>query len=154
LANTQPLAGSHVSSVHPLPSVHCSELPDRQLPPPHVSPVVHALPSLHGAALFVNTQPLAGLHVSSVHPFPSVHCSGLPAWQLPPAHVSPVVHALPSLHGAALSVNTQPLEGLHVSFVQTLSSVHASGVPAWQLPPAHVSPVVHALPSSQEPTTS
>jgi hypothetical protein len=63
-----------------------------------VSPVVHALPSLHAAVLFVVTQPLAGLHESFVHALPSLQESAAPPTQVPLLHASPVVQALPSLH--------------------------------------------------------
>jgi hypothetical protein len=80
---------------------------------------------------------------------PSLHASGAPATQVPPAQVSPVVQAFPSLQGAVLLVNTQPLPGLQLSVVQTLLSLQTTGVPGLQMPPLQVSPVVQALPSLQ-----
>ena len=55
----------------------------RTRPPEQLSPVVHALPSSHGAALFAFTQPVAGLHESSVHAFPSSQFGGAPPTQRP-----------------------------------------------------------------------
>ena len=51
---TQPLPGSQLSLVHTLSSSHLAALPALQLPPPHWSPMVHALPSLHFSPLAVN----------------------------------------------------------------------------------------------------
>jgi hypothetical protein len=73
----------------------------------------------------------------------------VPGWQLPPAHVSPVVQALPSLHEAVLLVKTQPVAGLQVSVVQTLLSLQTIAAPLHE-PPLHVSPEVQAFPSLQE----
>src|SRR5438105_2359396 len=99
------------------------------MPALHTSGAVHALPSLHGAVLFVKTQPLAGLQVSLVQTLPSLQVSGAPPTHGPAEHVSFVEQALPSLHGLVLFVKTQPLAGLQVSVVQTLPSLQASGAP-------------------------
>jgi len=56
---------------------------------------------------------------------------------------------LPSLQGAVLSLCTHPVAGLQESSVQTSLSLQLGGGPPWQLPPAQVSLVVQALPSSQ-----
>ena len=114
-----------------------------------MSPVVHAFPSLQALVLFVNEQPVAGLHVSSVQGLPSLQTVPVPGWQLPPPQVSPDVQGLPSSQAAVLLVNTQPVAGLQVSVVHTFVSAQTTGVPGWQLPPPQVSPVVHTLPSSQ-----
>jgi hypothetical protein len=44
------------------------------------------------------------LQVSVVQRLPSLQTTGVPAWQLPPLHASPVVQAFPSLHGLVLFV--------------------------------------------------
>jgi hypothetical protein len=150
LTKTQPDPGLHESLVHPLLSSQITGAPGWQLPPPQVSPNVQALPSSQALVLFVKTQPELGLQVSVVQPFPSLHTSGVPGWQLPPPHVSPVVHALPSLHEAVLLTYEQPVAGMHESSVQALLSLQTTGVPGRQLPPPHVSPVVQALPSSHD----
>src|SRR2546422_714246 len=119
---TAPVAGLHVSSVQGLPS-STTRGPAAAcvVPPPRRTPVVQALPSLHGAVLLVWTAPVAGLHVSSVQTLlSSTTRAPAPGWQLPPPQVSPVVQALPSLHGAVLLVWTAPVAGLHVSSVHTL----------------------------------
>ena len=43
--------------------------------------------------LSVDTQPVAGLQLSSVHRLPSLQFGGGPPPQMPPPHVSDVVHA-------------------------------------------------------------
>ncbi len=47
-------------------------------PPPHVSPEVQALPSSQALVLFVNTHPVAGLHVSVVQTLLSLQTSAGP----------------------------------------------------------------------------
>src|SRR6185436_10345955 len=105
---------------HTLLSLQTVAVPGWQTPPAQVSPVVQALPSLHGAVLFVNTHPVDGLQLSVVHTLLSPQTIGAPAWHVPPPHVSPVVQAFPSLHGAVLLLKTQaPVPGLQLSLVHT-----------------------------------
>jgi hypothetical protein len=99
--------------------------------------------------LFVKTQPVAGLHVSVVHTLLSLQMAGEPGWHVPPPQVSSVVQASPSSQATVLFVKTHPDAGSHVSVVQGLSSLQTTAVPGWQAPAPQVSPVVHALPSSQ-----
>ena len=149
---THPVAGLHVSVVQTLLSLQASvPAPGWQLPPPQVSPVVQALPSLQETVLFACAQPVAGTQESFVHGLLSSQFrTPAPGRQLPPPHVSPVVHALPSLQETALFACAQPLAGTHESSVHGLvSSQFRSPAPGWQLPPPQVSPVVQALPSSQ-----
>jgi hypothetical protein len=146
-AVVQPLAGLHESSVHTFPSSHARAAPGMQTPPSQTSSTVHSLVSLQGAEFAVATQPLAGLHESSVHTFPSLHTRGAPGVHDPAAHTSPTVQSLPSLHGAVFAVATQPLAGLHESFVHRFPSLHTSAAPGVHAPPAHTSLNVHALPS-------
>jgi hypothetical protein len=58
------------------------------------------------------------LHVSVVHTLLSLHTVGEPAWQMPPEHVSPLVHAFPSLHavplGATVGAEHCPVVGEQV----------------------------------------
>src|SRR5207245_9819494 len=54
-------------------------------------------------------QPCTGLQLSAVHASLSLQLSGAPPVQVPPLHTSPVVQALPSLHGAVLFVWTHPV---------------------------------------------
>jgi hypothetical protein len=111
---------------------------------------VQAFPSSQTAALFVWTQPLAGAHESFVHTLLSLQLNvPTPGWQLPPLHVSPTVQAFPSSHAAVLFAWTHPTAASHESVVQALlSSQSGAPAPGWQLPPAHASPTVQALPSS------
>ena len=145
--NTQPVVGLHVSVVQRIPSSQTSGAPPAQAPPAQVSLVVHALPSLHGLALFTLRQPKSGSQLSSVQTFPSTQLGAGPPTHTPPEQASLDVQALPSLHGALLFVNTQPVDGSHVSVVQRFPSLHTTGEPLTHAPPEHTSPVVHASPS-------
>jgi hypothetical protein len=67
-----------------------------QTPAEHESPDVQALSSEQVlVSSFVYTQPLPGLHESSVHALPSSQATALPL-QTPAEHESPDVHALSS----------------------------------------------------------
>jgi len=132
------------------PSSQLGAGPPRHLPPLHLSLVVQAFPSLHGAVLFVWTQPVAGLQVSSVQPLPSSQLIAGPPTQPPLLQVSLMVQAFPSLQGAVLAVWTQPVLGLQVSSVQTLPSSQLGARPLTQTPPLHRSLRVQAFPSSHE----
>ena len=132
-----------------LPSSQLASAEATHLPPAQLSPMVQALPSLHGPVLPVLTQPLAASHASSVHGLPSLQFFAFPGEHLPSAQVSPSVHTLPSLHGAELLTLTQPLMASHRSVVQSLPSSQSLAGPALQLPFLQVSPSVQALPSLQ-----
>src|SRR5712692_9715361 len=119
------------------------------MPPLQVSLLVQASPSLHGAVLLLCTQPVAGLHESSVQTLLSLQLGGDPPTHEPRAQVSLVVQAFPSLHGAVLLVCAHPVAGLHESSVQTLPSSQLGAGPPMQVPPLQVSLVVQALPSLQ-----
>src|SRR5436305_187463 len=99
---TRPVAGLQGSSVQTFPSSQPGAGPPLQVPPPQVSAVVQGLPSSQGSVLPPWTQPAAGSHESSVQRFPSSQLGGGPPVQVPPAQVSEVVQALPSLQGALL----------------------------------------------------
>lgn len=130
-------------------SLHTTVVPETHTPPPQTSPVVQALPSEQAAALLVWTHPVAGLHPSSVQTFESLHAKAAPPTHVPPAQASFVVQAFPSLQGDVLFVWVHPVTGLHPSVVHTLPSSQFGPTPPKHVPPAHVSPVVQALPSSQ-----
>ena len=147
LACVQPVAELHASLVQPFPSSQLSGCPPTHDPAEQISPVVHALPSLHALLLFENTQPDAGLHVSVVQRFPSLQTNGAPPTHAPPAQVSLVVHALPSLHGLVLFTFRHPMSGSQLSSVQTLPSPQLGGGPPTHTPPEQASPDVQALPS-------
>ena len=88
------------------------------------------------------------LQLSAVHGLLSLQFFAVPAMHVPLAQVSLTVQAFPSSHVVPVSgVWTQPLLVLHVSVVQTLLSSQSTVVPL-HVPPAHVSFVVHAFPSS------
>ena len=110
--------------------------------------MVHALPSSQAFALFVFTQPVAGLQLSVVQTFPSSQVTGGPMHE-PFEHVSPAVHAFRSLQAFALFVETHPVAGSQLSVVHGLLSLQTAAAPARHAPNAHTSPIVHALPSSQ-----
>jgi len=90
--------------VHTLPSSQLGAAPGTHTPPEQTSPTVQALPSLHGAVLLVWVQPKAGLQASFVHTLPSSQLGGAPPTHTPPAQVSLVVQALPSLQTVVLFV--------------------------------------------------
>src|SRR4029079_4663289 len=75
---TQPEAGLQLSVVHALPSSQLIALPLWQVPPPHVSPEVQALPSAQDALLFVKTHPVAASQLSFVHALPSSQLTAVP----------------------------------------------------------------------------
>ena len=128
-------------------SLQFGAAPPTHAPPAQTSPVVQALPSLHAAVLFAWAQPVAGTHESFVHGLLSLQFVAPPPTQAPAAHVSPVVQALPSLHGAVLFVWTHPETALQESSVHPLPSLQFGAAPGTQVPALHVSPTVHALPS-------
>jgi len=97
LVCTHPVA-PHVSLVHGLLSLQLVAVPPAHDPALHRSFAVQALPSVHVAVLFAFTHPEDGAHESSVHTFPSLQFRAAPARQIPAAHRSFVVQALPSLH--------------------------------------------------------
>jgi hypothetical protein len=146
---TQPPEESQVSSVQGLLSLQSTVRLPAHTPLAHVSFAVQKLPSSHVAVLFVWTQPVAGSQESSVQGLLSLQSVAGPPAQAPLAHVSPVVHALPSSHVAVLFVLTQPVTGSQLSSVHTLASSQLGAGPPIQAPPPQVSPVVHALASSQ-----
>jgi hypothetical protein len=146
-ALTHPLAGLHESSVQTLLSSQFGAAPPTHCPPEHVSPVVQAFPSSHGSPFGALTHPLAGLHESSVQTLLSLQFGAAPPTHDPLAHVSLVVQALPSSHGAVFGAKTHPLAGLHESSVQPLLSLQVTGAPGAHVPLEHVSPEVQALPS-------
>ena len=143
----QPAVLSHESSVQGLPSSHEGGAPPMQPPSPHLSMVVHTSPSLHGRLLFTCWQPVAAMHESVVHGLPSSQSFCVPGSHWPALHASPVVHALLSVHGAVLSVCTQPLAALQVSSVQGLPSLQPKAAPGTHTPPPHTSLTVQALSS-------
>ena len=132
-----------------LPSSQLMAVPLQERSAWQWSSVVQALASLQGAKLGVCVQPLAGSQASSLQGLRSSQLGGGPPTQAPPAQVSAVVQAFPSLHEAVLGVLTQPVAGTHESSVQTLPSSQLGGAPPTHAPPLQVSFVVQALASSQ-----
>jgi len=149
LALTQPVGGLQLSSVQGLLSLQSGAGPPTHVPPAHASDVVHALPSSQPAVLSALTQPVDGLHESSVHGLLSLQSGAGPPTQAPFAHTSPVVHALPSSQVAVLFALTQPVDGLQESSVHGLLSLQSVAALPRQTPPLQTSTVVQALPSSQ-----
>jgi len=149
----QPVAGTHAPIVWHWSVVHVTAVPFVQVPDWHVSPVVQAFASLHVVpfALFTGAgQPVAGTHAPIVWHWSVVHVTVVPFVQVPDWHVSPVVHALASLHVVPFVLFTgagQPVAGTHAPIVWHWSVVHVTAVPFVQDPDWHVSPVVHAFAS-------
>ncbi len=148
--NEQPVLTSQLSVVQGLPSSHEMALPAHLLSP-HASPEVHRLPSSQ-ATLALSGRwaqaPLAGSQASWLHGLASSQSLTLPPLHAPASHRSPKSQALPSLHGTALGVCTQPVATLHASSVHGLASSQALGLPA-HLPFAQVSLSVQMSPSVQ-----
>src|SRR6185369_7871341 len=87
-------------------------------------------------------------HLSIVHSNGSPQ--GSPLWvQAPSTQVSVPLQKMSSLHDPVLLVWAQPVAGAHESSVQGLPSSQLGPVPPTQAPPAQVSLVVQAFPSSQ-----
>ena len=87
-----------------------------------------------------------------MHGLLSVQFLAFPDLQVPPEHVSLIVHLLPSSHSPAAGECWQPLLAEHLSTVHTLESLQTTGLPT-QLPPLQASFEVHFLLSSQPPAT-
>jgi len=149
LVNVQPLAGLQASVVHGLPSLHASAVPAAQAPLAQMSPLVQALPSLHGAVLSLWLQPFCASQTSVVHGLLSSHGAKLPPVQTPSRHLSLTVQELPSSHAAVLGVKVQPVALLQASSVQGLPSEQGSALPGVQAPAVQISPNVQTLPSEQ-----
>ena len=174
-AKTQPDFGSQLSSVQTFLSSQSKGLtPGWHAAPLQVSAKVQALLSSHGTLLALCTGPMAGLHESSVHRLLSSGLTTAPR-QAPWLHVSKAVHAFRSSQPMVLNGKTQPCLASHASSVHGLVSVHRLAIePCWQpflasqlsivhksasshevaAPGRHaaalqMSPIVHALPSSQ-----
>src|SRR5262249_53686900 len=135
LVKTQPGAGSQVSVVHSLPSLHVRGAPGWQVPAPsQVSFSVQALLSLHAVpapAGVCGWQPPVGSHGSSVQGLLSLQLRGAPGTHVPLAHRWLPLHPFPSEHDVPSATGTwrQPSEGEHESEVHTLASLQFS---TWQ----------------------
>ena len=81
-------------------------------------PVTHDA-SMHTVPSEASTcwHPFCGSQESTLQAFWSSQFSAAPPMQLPPAHVSPVVHLLPSSQGRVLSVCVQPAARSQASVV-------------------------------------
>src|SRR2546427_527353 len=126
-----------------------------QAPASQVSVCVQALPALHGAPLvfflMIRRPPGSTLLPSTTLFRAAVHTRGLAPTQAPASQVSVCVQALPSLHGAPLSLGgllQTPVAGLQVPAVWHWSAaVQATGLAPTQAPASQVSVCVQALPS-------
>jgi hypothetical protein len=102
LVFTHPVAGLQLSSVQTLLSSQFGAGPPTQDPPEQVSLVVHAFPSLHvvpSAFGVCEHAPVVGLQIPPLlHWSPGQGVCG-PGTHAPPMHISPFVHAFPSVHG-------------------------------------------------------
>ena len=97
---------------------------------------------------------MAGEQLSLVHGLLSEQLGAIVPEQMPATQVSTVVHALPSLQRlplVLLGLLQTPVLVLQVPMSwQTSDAVQVIALPPTQLPLLQVSPMVHALPSSQE----
>ena len=109
-----------------------------QVPAIHTSPLVKVLPSSHVTLLGRKTQlPVLPSHLSSVHALLSAQRMDAPPTHLPPAHMSALVQALPSLHGLWLLLKLQPFLRSQPSSVHGLPSSHVGALPPLHLPWTH-----------------
>src|SRR5262245_58473739 len=102
-------------------------------------------------------QPETALQVSVVHASESLQTSGVPGVQVPLWHVSAPLQTVASAHAVPFATTGfwQPVDGLHESVVHGLLSPQASGVPAVQTPPWHVSAPLQTVASAHDvPFTS
>jgi hypothetical protein len=86
--------------------------------------MVQGLPSSHPAALGVFRQIPPLPQLSMVQGLSSSQSSKAPGLQAPASQASPIVQALPSLHGPLAAVAVQPFAGSHASAVHGLPSAH------------------------------
>src|SRR5439155_60103 len=114
----------------------------------HASFDVQALPSSHGRELFACWHPAYIGRASCRQGLPSLQSSGVPPAHDPSAHVSFVVQALPSSHGAWFAACVHPVFRSHPSSVHTLPSSQFVAGPPTHCPFTHASFDVQALPSS------
>jgi hypothetical protein len=81
-----------------------------------------------------------------------VQSTGVPFWQAPPRHASPIVHASPSSHAAPsdlVGFEHMPVVGSHAPTSWQLSiAVQTTGLEPLHVPAWHVSVCVHPSPSS------
>jgi hypothetical protein len=120
-----PVVVLHVPAVwHWSGAVHVRGFPPEQIPPWQVSVWVHALPSLHVVPLLAigfEQAPVDTSHAPALwHWSLAVHVFGVPPLHAPDWHVSPVVHALLSLHVVPLVLATaagHPLAGTQAPIV-------------------------------------
>src|SRR5437870_1683912 len=152
-----PVAGLQAPAVwHWSAAVQTTGLAPTQAPASQVSVCVQALPSSHGAPLSLGgllQTPVAGLQVPAVwHWSAAVQATGLAPTQAPASQVSLCVQALPSLHGAPLSLGgllQTPDAGLQTPAVWHWSAaVHTTGLAPTQAPASQASVCVQASPSS------
>ncbi len=146
----QPLTLSQLSVVQLLLSSQLMTAPLLHRPVLQVSPEVQALPSSQEppSARAACMQPLTLSQLSVVHALASLQFKAPPGLHNPPAQVSPVVQALPSLHAAVLLLWVQPSLASQASFVHGLLSSQLTTDPL-QVPVVQTSLAVQAVPSSQ-----
>jgi len=147
LAWLQPADGSQLSSVHGLPSLQLTGPPAAQTPPAQTSPRVQTLPSSQGKVLLATMQPFLLSQLSVVHNLPSSQFWAAPGTHAPSAQASLTVHTLPSVQPTVLLTKLQPSMASQPSSVQLLPSLQGVLPKPLQLPLAHLSPLVQALPS-------
>jgi hypothetical protein len=154
-----PVPGMHVpASWHWSGVGQTTGLPPTHLPAWQVSVWVQALPSLQAVLFATGTAmqvPSAGLQVPVLHrSVKPEQSTGGPPTQTPAWHASSVVQARSSLQDVPSDLfgfEQAPVAGSQVPTSWHWSSaVQVTGVPL-QTPAVQTSPVVHLLPSSQEP---
>ncbi len=151
LAWTHPRPLVQLSIVQGFPSSHASGAPPWHAPLLHASPSVQGSPSLQLSLLLTCVQPLAGVQPSVVQGFLSSQLGPPTPEHTPSLQTSPLLQELPSLQAMPSWLTlTQPSLMSQESAVQALPSSHVALAPAHR-PMRQLSPLVHALPSSQGP---
>lgn len=100
----RPVLVSQPSDVHGLVSAQFGPDVATQVPAEQWSPIEQSLPSEQVLlSALVLTHPVEPLHASLVHGLLSLQLRAVPGTQAPATHLSPSVHAEPSLQGNVLS---------------------------------------------------
>src|SRR5689334_7077714 len=151
---TKPSLQAHMFTSPSLPGVHSVALAPHAFAPVHMpslqlSPVVQLLASSHTALVLrasLMQAPVLGsqapmLHASAL----PVQSGSLPPLQVPPTHLSSLVHPLPSSQVASLFWLPQPVGSSQLSSVQGLPSSYLVGsLLSSHLPFLHVPSLVQA----------
>jgi hypothetical protein len=149
----QPVTGSQLSAVQPLPSLQLGAAPGVQIPDWQVSAPLQTVASAQVVpfARLTCWQPVTGSQLSVVQTLPSLQLRAVPAVHTPPWQVSAPLQTLASAQEVPFSRGgfAQPDTGSQLSFVQGFESLQLMGGPAIQTLLWQVSAPLQTLPSLQ-----